>query len=452
MSLSNDTGATATTIELVKTQDFESWCAELTPSVLQWVSALQFEAKSGQHAWLPDASGEPAKVVVGWDGSDNLATLGGLPYQLAEGTYALSSEVSQLQLLGWGLGAYRFTRYKAAKREPATLLIPDEHDSDSLLNAVAAITLVRDLINIPAGDLVPSALADEASQVADANQAECLITVGDDLLSAGFGAIHAVGRAADDAPRLIDITWGDPGLPVVALIGKGVCFDSGGLDLKPASAMRSMKKDMGGAAHVLGLAQLIMSANLPVRLRVLISAVENAISGNAFRPGDVLQTYAGITVEVDNTDAEGRLVMCDALALAAETKPDLIIDFSTLTGSARSAVGPEIAAMFCNSDDVADGLHAAGVSQDDPVWRLPLHQGYGHMLDSGIADTVNSASSPYAGAITAALFLEKFVANVPWAHFDVMAYNTRNRPGHPEGGEALGVRASFEFLKQKYGG
>ncbi len=452
MSLSTDTDTTATTIGLIKTPEFESWCTELAPAARQWVSRMQFEAKSGQHAWLPDASGEPAEVVVGWDGADNLATLGSLPYQLPEGTYALSTEVSQLQLLGWGLGAYRFTRYKAAKREPATLLIPQDHDSESLLNTVAAITLIRDLINIPAGDLPPSALADEASQIADANEAECRITVGDDLLTAGFGAIHAVGRAAEDAPRLIDINWGDPALPVVALIGKGVCFDSGGLDLKPAAAMRSMKKDMGGAAHVLGLAQLIMSANLPIRLRVLIAAVENAVSGNAFRPGDVLQTYAGVTVEVDNTDAEGRLVMCDALALAAEAKPALIIDFSTLTGSARSAVGPEIAAMFSNSDEVADGLYAAGRSEDDPVWRLPLHQGYAHMLDSGIADTVNSAASPYAGAITAALFLEKFVAEVPWVHFDVMAYNTRNRPGHPEGGEALGVRASFEFLKQKYGG
>jgi len=452
MSLINEATATPTTVQLVRTDEFESGSAAHSDTTREWLARMQFEAKSGQHAWLQDALDEPPKLLVGWDGNDNLATLGHLPYQLPEGEYTLASPVTELQLLGWGLGAYRFTHYKAAKRAPATLVIPADADNDNLHNAVAAISLVRDLINIPAGDLPPSALAAEAAQLANAFDAECSITVGDDLLSAGFDAIHTVGRAAEDAPRLVDISWGEPANPKVTLIGKGVCFDSGGLDLKPAAGMRSMKKDMGGAAHVLGLAQLIMSAKLPVRLRVLIAAVENAVAGNAYRPGDVIRTYNGLTVEVDNTDAEGRLVMCDALALAAETKPEVIFDFSTLTGSARSAVGPEIAAMFSNDDDIAAALHAIGARVDDPVWRLPLHHGYAHMLDSKVADVVNSAASSYAGAITAALFLEKFVARIPWVHFDLMAFNIRNRPGHPEGGEAMAVRASFEYLKQKYAG
>ena len=452
MSLINEATDIPTSIRLVRTDEFESWSAERSGTTRQWLARMQFEAKSGQHAWLQEDQDAPPELVVGWDGNDNLATLGHLPYQLPEGEYALASPVTDLQVLGWGLGAYRFSRYKAAKRAPAALLIPADADRDNLHNTVAAIELVRDLINIPAGDLLPSALADAAAQTADANNAECSITVGDDLLSAGFTTIHTVGRASEDAPRLVDISWGEPSHPKVTLIGKGVCFDSGGLDLKPAAGMRSMKKDMGGAAHVLGLGHLIMTAKLPVRLRVLIAAVENAVAGNAYRPGDVIRTYNGLTVEVDNTDAEGRLVMCDALALAAEEKPDVIFDFSTLTGSARSAVGAEIAAMFCNDDEIAADIYTMGTCVDDPVWRLPLHQEYAHMLDSNVADVVNSAASPYAGAITAALFLEKFVARIPWVHFDIMAYNTRNRPGHPEGGEAMALRASFEYLKQRYGG
>jgi leucyl aminopeptidase len=251
---------------------------------------------------------------------------------------------------------------------------------------------------------------------------------------------------------LLDLQWGDAAHPKVTLVGKGVTFDSGGLDIKPASGMRTMEKDMGGAANVLGLAQLIMASGLPVSLRVLIPAVENAISGNAYRPGDIIQTYKGLSVEVDNTDAEGRLVMCDALALAAEEKPELILDFSTLTGSARSAVGAEIACMFSNDDEVAAGLLAGAGRVGDPVWRMPLHAPYQYMLESKVADTVNSASLPYGGAITAALFLEKFVADVPWAHFDIMAFNIRARPGRPEGGEAMGVRAAFDYLKGRYGG
>lgn len=452
MSLITAHDGPRTAIQIIARGDLDNWRQEQSELALNWLNRQQFEAKSGQFAWLPDDQGAPNSVLVGSEGADEFAVLGSLPFQLPEGVYELASPASAQQLLGWGLGAYQFDRFKTPERQPAELLIPASADAEALENQVNAIRLVRDLINLPADDLNPQKLAEEARQVADSHGAEVTITVGDELLSAGFNTIHAVGRAASVAPRLIDIRWGDESHPKISLIGKGVCFDSGGLDIKPASGMRTMKKDMGGAANVLGLAQLIMAARLPVRLRVLIAAVENAISGNAYRPGDVIQTYKGISVEVDNTDAEGRLVMCDALALAAEEKPELMLDYSTLTGSARSAVGAEIAAMFANDDALAEGISAGAGAVADPVWRLPLHTPYDYMLKSNVADTVNSASLPYGGAITAALFLEKFVDEVPWAHFDIMAFNIRNRPGRPEGGEAMGIRAAFQYLQARFGG
>ncbi|MFM8355107.1 MAG: leucyl aminopeptidase family protein, partial [Gammaproteobacteria bacterium] len=330
------------------------------------------------------------------------------------------------------------------------LVVTGEHDLAAIGALAFATGLARDLINTPAADLQPGHLAAEAEALADTHGAPCSVLTGDELLDANFNTIHAVGRAAYDEPRLIDFSWGDPAHPLVVLVGKGVCFDSGGLDIKPPNGMRTMKKDMGGAAITLGLAHLVMAAGLPVRLRVLIPAVENAIDGNAFRPGDVIATWKGLTVEIDNTDAEGRLILCDALALAAADKPALIVDFATLTGAARSAVGTELAAMFCNDDSIASAISAAGERVDDPVWRMPLHEPYAAMLESKIADLVNSASSPYAGAITAALFLERFVDHCPWVHFDVMAWNVRNRPGRPEGGEAMGMRAVFEFLRERF--
>ena len=443
-------GQQAIPITLIETSDFDAWFATQSEAQQQWIQRNKFKALAGEHCWLIGASGVPDSLAVGWDGENSLATLGGLPFKLAEGHYSLSQPADELQLLGWGLGSYQFSKYKIQERTPAQLVLPTLANGDRLDNFISAIGLVRDLINTPAGDMLPSHLADEAAQVADTHNADCRIVVGEDLLTEGYGAIHAVGRASENAPRLVDITWGEPDDPLVVVIGKGVCFDSGGLDIKSAAGMRSMKKDMGGAATALGLAQLIMSEALPIRLRLLIPAAENAISGSAYRPGDVLNTFKGLTVEVDNTDAEGRLVLCDALALAAAAQPDLIIDYATLTGSARSAVGAEIGAMFSNDDDAANDIQQAGVAVDDPVWRMPLHKGYRHMLDSKVADTVNSASSPYAGAITAALFLEKFVDDVPWVHFDIMAYNTRTRPGRPEGGEAMGLRAVFRYLEDRY--
>ncbi len=452
MSLITEHDGPRTAIQIIQTTELDTWLGALPASGRTWIDRQQFEAKNGQFAWLPDDQGAPDSVVVGWDGEEAFSALGSLPFTLPEGVYELSSSVNDLELLGWGLGAYQFDRFKAADRQPAQLLLPATAAADEIVNQVNAMQLVRDLINLPADELNPGRLAEEAMQLADSFDAEVSVTVGEDLLAAGFNTIHAVGRAAADAPRLIDIRWGDPEHPKVSLVGKGVCFDSGGLDIKPASGMRTMKKDMGGAANVLGLAQLIMASNLPVRLRVLVPAVENAISGNAYRPGDIIQTYRGISVEVDNTDAEGRLVMCDALALAAEEAPAVMLDYSTLTGSARSAVGAEIAAMFANDDALANGIATAAEAVADPVWRMPLHGPYGYMLESKVADTVNSASLPYGGAITAALFLEKFVDEVSWAHFDIMAFNIRGRPGRPEGGEAMGVRAAYAYLKERFGG
>ena len=439
--------ADATPIELVGKGGFEQWLPALSEGDRLAVAQQGFAAQPGQHCWLPGAG----RVAAGWDGKSSLASLGGLPLALSDGTYRMAHDADELQLLGWGLGCYQFARYRNPTRSPARLVLPGSARRERLANQVSAVTLARDLVNTPAADLAPTQLADEVRQVADTHDADCRIVTGDELLAEGFAAIHAVGRAAADAPRLTDVRWGEPGRPLVAVVGKGVCFDSGGLDIKTAAGMRTMKKDMGGAAAALGLAQLVMGEELPVRLRLLIPAVENAIAGNAYRPGDILDTYAGISVEVDNTDAEGRLILCDALALASEEQPELIVDFATLTGAARVAVGTEVSAMFCNDEAVAAGIAEAGAAVDDPVWRMPLHEGYGRLLKSKVADTLNSASTPYAGAITAALFLQKFVGALPWAHFDIMAYNLRGRPGRPEGGEAMAMRAVFRYLEDRYG-
>ncbi len=443
-----------TPIRLIKTADFADWL-EAQPAANQArILRQSFAAKCGQFAWLEEHDGVIA--LVGWNGKDDLSTLGGLSTSLPEGDYRLTDTVSDLQLTGWGLGSYQFTRYKSPKRAPARLLLPEANDADKVVNTTAAVALTRDLINTPAQDMAPSHLAAEVSAMAETFDAQCSIIEGEELLDLECGAIHAVGRAAEDAPCLIDLQWGDEAHPRITLVGKGVTFDSGGLDIKPASAMRLMKKDMGGAANAIGLAYLIMAQNLPVRLRLLVPAAENAIAGNAFRPGDILHTHKGLTVEIDNTDAEGRLLLCDALSIAATDKPQVIFDYATLTGSARSAVGAEIAAMFCNDDQLAHDLAASGNNSDDPLWRMPLHDGYNQMLDSKVADLVNAASSPYAGSVTAALFLQKFIADEDgdapdWVHFDIMAFNTRERPGRPEGGEAMGLRAVYDYLESHYG-
>jgi len=444
----------------------EEFLAQQPKSISNWITNNNFKAKAHEFCIVPDETGSTAMVVFGVDekmndstDSDNaeIWSISNLANNLPVAVYHLAcdwDETLQVQaMIGWGLGAYRFDFFKKdfLEPKPKAQLKVNEQQLETINAYVDAFTLVRDLVNTPANHMMPedlSALTQELAQQHDAKFSEI---VGDNLLAENYPAIHAVGRASDHPPRLIKLEWGNEKDPLIALVGKGVCFDTGGLDLKPSKFMRNMKKDMGGSAHVLGLAHLIMSHNLPVRIQVLVAAADNAISGDAFRPGDIIDTRAHKTVEIDNTDAEGRLVLCDALTLACESNPDLILDFATLTGAARVAVGTEIPALFSNSDQLSHDIQIAAEGVGEIVWPLPLHKGYRHELDSPVADLVNSAPSVYGGAITAALYLNEFVdEDKPWAHFDVMAWNTRERPGRPKGGEAMGLLVAFKFLQQRY--
>lgn len=433
-------------------EQFATWRSQQSDLIQQWLTANAFTAPAA--TVIPNVHGQLQCALFVSNQLDDFFTAGDLPWQLPAGAYQLANvEDSALQLrlaFAWGVGAYRFERYKASGKQPAQLFISDESAYNQAQQLVSATALVRDLINTPAADMMPQHLASAAKQLAEqfSGTVECI--AGDALLDENYPMIHAVGRASMHEPMLIDLRWGNSQHPKITLVGKGVCFDSGGLDIKPGSAMRTMKKDMGGAAHVLGLAQLIMSANLPIQLRVLIAAAENAISADSFRPGDVIKTRKGLTVEIDNTDAEGRLVLCDALAEATSEQPELIIDYATLTGAQRVALGTDIPSFFTNQESITAPLLAASQRVSDMAWPLPLHQPYKDELKSDIADLVNSASSPYGGAITAALYLESFVDDTPWIHFDVMAWNRKKLTGKPTGGEAMGMRAMFEFLKEKY--
>ena len=438
--------------------------------VSSWIKNTEFKAKAHDFCIVPNNAGDVQMVLFGMKDSTKpeglesdiesapVWLLSGLSKKLPADTYHLSCEwndelVLQAQI-GWGLGAYDFNFFKKDFMEAkptATLYVEEEH-SDKVNATVDAFTLVRDLVNTPANHMMPEDLSELSQELAEQHGAQFSEVVGDALLEENYPAIHAVGRASDHDPRLLRLDWGDQAHPKVSLIGKGVCFDTGGLDLKPSRFMRNMKKDMGGAAHVLGLAHMIMSSNLPVQLQVLIPAVDNAISGDAFRPGDIIETRAHKTVEIDNTDAEGRLVLCDALTLACETSPELILDFATLTGAARVAVGTEIPALFSNSDKFIADLQEIK-NTGEVVWPLPLHQPYRYQLDSPVADIANCSPEGYGGAISAALYLNEFVdEKVQWAHFDVMAWNTRNRAGRPKGGEAMGLLTVFEYLQQRYAG
>ena len=445
-------------IDLVDEAGLEEWLEGQPESTRRWVRSAGFEARPRTRCLVPDARHELGSVLVGvsdradpWCCADLPAALPARRFRIRTGLEAAALERIAV---GWGLGAYRFDRYRESRNERGrATLHTDDATARRASRMIEAIALVRDLINTPAGDLLPGDLSDAARALAAEFEAQCTCITGDALVANGYPAIHAVGRASADPPRLVDLRWGDPAAPRVTLAGKGVCFDTGGLDLKPASGMRLMKKDMGGAAHALGLARLVMSAELPVRLRVLVPAVENAVAGNAYRPGDVLATRAGITVEVDNTDAEGRIVLCDALTEAASEEPDVLVDFATLTGAARIALGPDLPALFSNDDELAAGLARHAGEARDPLWRLPLHGPYDDLLKSRVADIANAASSPQGGAITAALFLRRFVPDdVPWAHFDLMAWNARARPGRPIGGEAMAFRATWAWLEERYGG
>jgi leucyl aminopeptidase len=383
-----------------------------------------------------------------------LSQLAPLPAKLPEGNFRLVSDWSREQRLqaslGWGLACYQFDLYRKAPKVMPTLAV-DGDIADEARNLLKAQNLVRDLVNTTTEDLGPEQLADAMQLQANEFDAEMTVVHGVDLLSKNFPAIHAVGRASAREPRLLKMEWGDKDQPLLALCGKGVCFDTGGLNLKNASGMALMKKDMGGAAHVLALARLIMQAGLPVRLLVLIPAVENSVSGNAYRPGDVISTRKGLKVEIGNTDAEGRVVLADALALACESEPDLVIDFATLTGAARVALGTDLPPVFSNDVEIANAIVKAGEEVEDPLWVMPLYQPYKELLKSPIADLNNMSSTPYGGCITAALFLEHFVTDeTDWVHIDTWAWNQGNRPGRPAGGEAIGLRAVFRYLKKRY--
>lgn len=430
------------------------WLQNQTPLIQQWVSHTEFNAAVGCHCAVPDEHGGIARVLYGVTERVDIWTLSDAPSSLPSGGYQLETDWTDEQIfqvaLGWGLGAYQFTRYKDVSLKSVALKVAG--DREALATQVTAICRVRDLINTPPDDMMPPELAAETKQLARSYGASFSQIVGDDLLDENYPAIHAVGRASVHAPRLLQLEWGASEHPQIVLVGKGVCFDSGGLDLKPSKGMRYMQKDMGGAAHVLGLAELIMAAGLPVQLRVLIPAVENAVSGNAFHPGDILQTRSGLMVEIENTDAEGRLVLGDALTEACSQSPDLVIDFATLTGAARVAVGTEIACFFSNNDSLARLIQQQGAAVSDPTWQLPLFEDYAFQINSRVADLLNCSTGPFGGAITAALYLQRFVsAQTDWLHFDVMAWNNRKRPGRPEGGEAMGIRAVFEVLRQRYG-
>ena len=431
----------------------QTQCAEKldhsSPHDIQCMSLQQFKGNLGEICFIGDT--QPHKIYVGMGDATDAQALAHAVNRLPQGHYAATTSLSPLAMLTWSLAQYQFDRYKKNSALPRVLIIPTD-DFPTIQAEAQAIYLIRDLINTPTNDMGPADMAEVLGQLATVHHAEFTQWIGDELLTHNYPAIHAVGRASATPPRLLSLTWGKPSHPKITLIGKGVCFDSGGLDLKPSAGMRLMKKDMGGAAQVIGLAKYIMMRKIPIRLQVLIPAVENAIGSNAYRPGDILTMRNGLTVEIDNTDAEGRLVVADALVKACEESPELLIDFTTLTGAARIAVGTEISAMFTNDDAVAESMNSAANKTNDPIWRLPLFAGYSSMLDSKIADLVNSSPSSYAGAITAALFLSRFVTpNLPWVHFDVMAWNLSSKPGKPEGGEAMGIRAVADYLVQKYG-
>ncbi|MDJ0706468.1 MAG: leucyl aminopeptidase family protein [Leptolyngbyaceae cyanobacterium MO_188.B28] len=419
-----------------------------------WLTVSRFKAKAGASCLIPGSDGRLEKVLVGKPDPLDTWTLGkaaqSLPpcrYYLAD---ALTDEAATKLCLGWKLGQYQFSKYKQKEQPPLPeLTFPDNVDRDYVEAVAASTFLVRDLINTPANDMGPQQLEECARTLAETHQADLQVISGTDLTAQQYPLIYAVGKASEQAPRLLDLKWGDETAPKVTLVGKGVCFDSGGLDVKSASGMKMMKKDMGGAAQVLGLAHLIMRLKLPVRLRVLTPAVENSIAGNAMRPLDVLPSRKGITVEVGNTDAEGRLVLADALWEACSETPKLLIDCATLTGAARVALGTEMPVFFCSHPATATALQQSGQETDDLLWQLPLNQAYRSMLDSKVADISNISSAMYGGAITAALFLQEFVkSDIPWVHVDLMGWNLRSLPGRPEGGEAMGMRALFELIRR----
>ncbi|ODT73239.1 MAG: leucyl aminopeptidase [Pelagibacterium sp. SCN 63-23] len=429
--------------------------AALSPAQRDWAAANGFAGQRGRLVALPGEGGAIAGFVFGTGGdADRSPFLAGLAAaSLGEGQYRLEGDFGDATLasIAFRLGAYRFDQYREPRPAPV-LVLPETADAEEVERQVVAATLARDLINTPANDLGPDAMEAAARAFASSNGMQINVIAGDDLLAQNFPMIHAVGRASAQAPRLLDLSWGDADAPKVTLVGKGVTFDTGGLDIKSAAGMLMMKKDMGGAANVLGLAHTIVSAGLKVRLRVLLPVVENSIASAAFRPGDVLRSRAGLTVEIGNTDAEGRLILADALALADEEAPDLLLDMATLTGAARVALGPDLPALYSNDDEVAAQLAAAGRKAEDPLWPMPLWGNYDSQLASKIADLNNTGSGGYAGSVVAALFLRRFVKKASiWAHLDIFGWSSEARPGRPVGATDQGIRAAYGFICQRFG-
>jgi leucyl aminopeptidase len=456
--LSADQSVAAIPITFVNAATWPDARERLDQRSRNFVAASGFQAKPGHHLLLPAAEGGLAGVLFALESADDpakdLFRPGALAGVLPPGAYRFANAPHdpRLAALAFALGSYRFARYRKHEDKAVKLEVPVDVDGADISRVVEGVWLARDLINTPANDMGPQELEDAARALAERHGAELRAVVGDDLITQNFPLIHAVGRAAARAPRLIDLNWGDPRHPKVTLIGKGVCFDTGGLDIKPESGMLNMKKDMGGAATLLALAHMLMDRSAPLRLRMLIPAVENAISGAAFRPRDVYRSRKGLTVEIGNTDAEGRLILADAIALADEETPELIIDMATLTGAARVALGTEIPPFYTDDDALATALAGAGVQESDPLWRMPLWRPYDQLLESKTADVNNVASGNFGGSITAALFLRRFVAAAKaWLHFDIYAWNQASKPGRPEGGECQGARALYRLLVERYG-
>ncbi|WP_256646138.1 leucyl aminopeptidase family protein [Thermomonas paludicola] len=455
--MSLPTGFTAATqaalaLHVVSKSDLAAWRETQPAAVQAWLSAQRFDASAGSAQSWADGEGRIAGAVLGIDDPLDPFAYAHAPRALPAGDWQLASaldgDARKALQLGWGLGLYRFSRYKANTYTAPRLAGDFDAETFDLL---AACARVRDLVNTPTEHMGPEQLEDVARELASAHGATLEVIAGDDLLAQNYPAIHAVGRASHRAPRLLELSWGDASHPHLALCGKGVCFDTGGLDLKGAAGMRNMKKDMGGSAHAIALAELIMARKLPVRLTLLVAAVENSVGPNAFRPGEVIATRKGVSVEIDNTDAEGRLVLCDALTRACELAPDLLLDFATLTGAARIALGPDLPALYANDDALANDWLDAGNRLRDPLWRMPLWRPYLRYLTSGIADLANSSNTTMAGSVTAALYLERFVVEGQrWAHVDVYSWNDSDRHGKPAGGEAQGLRAAYAMLKSRY--
>jgi leucyl aminopeptidase len=454
MNLPFLTDADAVPIHVLRTSEWRHWSERHSDTLRRLASAYDFQAQNGRILVVPATDGTIERVLFGVGDKGNAMMLGALAQHLPVGDYKFAfgpREFAPTQVaIAWGLGAYAFDRYKKRKRPAPRLVLPDGADRAEAERVVRAAWLARDLVNTPTNDMGPEALHAAAESVARAHGAAFKAIVGDELLKQNYPLIHAVGRASREPPRLLHLSWGDADAPRLALVGKGVCFDTGGLDVKPSAGMRLMKKDMGGAAHALALAQIVMDAKLPVKLDVFLPVVENAISGDAFRPGDVIKSRQGLTVEIDNTDAEGRLILADALTRACEDNPVLLLDFATLTGAARTALGPEIPPFYANDEVLAAELAQASIETSDPIWRMPLWDAYESEMESPIADLKNTGDGAFAGSIYAALFLRRFVNAPAWAHFDIFAWSPKEKPARPQGGDAQALRATWAVIKARF--